>query len=194
MDRTRGELMKSKFLLMAGALVVVVVLLLLFISFGEEKLSYRTVVITNNKIESRFSVTSDKDGFMGTYFGTENSIRLSNGPHKLSVVASGYDSIIIDLAEGVSGTKLDFKKEQAKEQASKMIGSSANIERAEYFGENTWMVANVNHSSVVADAEIVISKKVGDKWTPVSQGSAIDVEYLTSIGAPLDLIKYVEGL
>lgn len=187
--------MNKKILLMlfVPILVLLIPVFLLLGSNDKAEIS-RRLKISNNRVESRFSINSDKDGFIGVFFGTENEINLSGGQHKLTIDAPGYDLIVKDIAGDTQEIKIDFKKERAKNQATEIIGKSSDVERAEYFAENTWMVASVKHGSVIADAEIVISKKVGEEWKPISQGSAIDIDYLITVGAPADLIKYVEGL
>lgn len=155
------------------------------------------VEIYVNKIDSRYSITSDKDGLLGTYFGENNTVDLSYGKHNLTVDAEGYDnySAQLDVVGRDQSIKIDIKKKSALSNSIELINDrSTKILKAEYFADDTWMITFLQHDTPFADSDIIVSKKIGDKWRQVSQGSAIDLDYLKYEGAPSDLIKYLGGL
>lgn len=177
----------------------VAVVLLLLITLGvlfrgsDSNENYRDVKLVNNKIEVKFSVSSDKDGFLGDYSGIENILKISEGKHTITVDALGYELVKKDVSGSDTDVTIDFKQKDAKIGAVQVVGPNSNIASAQYFAENTWMVIYSRNNPGTDDGSVTVAKKVGDSWKVVSQGSAVDTEYLASIGAPLDLIKYLEG-
>lgn len=185
--------MKNKLFWMIAVAALLLITVLVALSGSNSSENYKDVKLVNNKIDVKFSVSSSKDGFLGEYFGTENILKLTEGKHTITVDAPGYGLAKKDVSSTDTEVTIDFKKTDAKIDATQVVGSNSNIASARYFAENTWMVVNSRNNPATDDGSVTVAKKVGDSWKIVSQGSAVDTEYLVSIGAPLDLIRYIEG-
>jgi hypothetical protein len=187
---------------MKGKLTVLMLAILLagtipiYLSLTTKNKFIKVSVVVSG-VDTDYSLFSDKDGFLGTYKGEKNTVKLSIGKHKLEATALDYEDAILNT-EIISNTKeikLTIAKKTAQETATQ-VSSSSGVESqgAKFFAEGTWLVARLKNLGPNGDSEIIISKKINNQWQPVTQGSSIDTSILDSEKAPADLITYVGSL
>jgi len=165
-------------------------------SKSSDKLYNLTVNVSG--ATKKYSLESNKDGYVGLFFGEKNTIKLSEGKHEVVAKSEGLSDVKISVNIEKDNQNLDIvftgMTADSRVKQQNISNLEINVIKAKYFSQDTWVAGLINSSSSNSETEIIVLKKVKDDWETVDQGTYLDIDYLKSIGAPADLMEYVKSL
>ena len=168
------------------------------ISGKDTSIASYEVTVKNPQLDIRYDLTSDKDGFVGNFYGNQdNKIILTNGKHEVTAKSGGYKDVVVKLeVPNNTSFEISFSKTNAEVIAKEYASTQKDITvaKSRLFLGDTWLVSLVSSGSYDSEIEIMVAKKVRAKWETIQQGSYIDTDLLASENVPTGVIDYVKEL
>ena len=191
-------MIKKPVVLVSVIVFFIAAFITVLISSKDASITSYEVTVKNPQLDIRYDLTSDKDGFIGNFYGNQdNKIILTKGKHDLTAKSEGYEDVMVKLeVPNTNSFEISFSKTNADVIAKEYVSTQKDntVAKSRLFLGDTWLVSLVRSGSSNSEIEIMVAKKVRTKWETIQQGSYIDTDLLASENVPTSVIDYVKEL